>query len=492
MRKNKKEYKFKQARDATSRSTSYSDDVGHVTDDGMKGFSKRLWMFGLAVCLCHSVSASATDALLPYEQAFYSNTYEREPLSSRLERLEMSVFGERQPGSELERQSRLLKVLSGLPHHAGSAHNTPEKPVAAETPAPPPSLPPAKDATDYPTVTALEQIVFSRDFIRDDVSARLDRLERHAFGTASPHMALVDRVDRLLAKYPEAGQKRFESTEQASDVLRQLPSDPSQFTASDRDIYSKVEALERRFFNRTNTRILLSERLEQLELKAYGKSYAGESIDTRVNRLINQFRVADSQTPPSSRRTARQNVQIGAGFQQNSQIQFSQDLLNMLPDDVRAQLQNQSQSGTAIGGTGTVIIEQNSTSQYPGFQQYGGAPLQYYNYYGSPNVTIEQRTTTTVIQPDGNRMVYSYNTPGALTNPAYVGDPAFLQQLNSVEINVFGRVDSMQPIQTRLLNLEMAVLRKTQPHLPPPERLDAVFRAWKIRQIGQVLGTGKS
>jgi hypothetical protein len=181
-----------------------------------------------------------------------------------------------------------------------------------------------------------------------------------------------------------------------------------------------------------------------------------------------------------------QNVQIGAGFSQHSQIQFSQDLMDMLPNDVKSQLQ--SQTGTTITGPGTVIIEKSET-QYPGFQTYGGQPIQYYNYYGTPNTKIQSQSTTTVIQPNGGTVVYGYNpVAGAMPNPAYVGDPAFLQQLNSVEANVFGRVDAMLPIQTRLNNLEMAVLQKTQPNLPEVERLNTVFRSWKIQQISQVIG----
>jgi hypothetical protein len=446
------------------------------------------------------------DALTPYEQSFFSHSYMDESLHDRLGRLEQSVFGDIQQGTDTERQARLMNALKSVPTAAwkpesdeaqpeGPSDNTPADETAAEKPAPQP-----KDATDYPTVTALERTVFGRDFVQDDVTVRLTRLEKHTLGTDSPDMALVDRVDRLLARYPEAKagvipRRRVETT--TNPVLKQLPDDPRQFASSTSDVYTKVEALERRFFNQSsNARVMLTERLDQLEQRAYGRTYSGESIDTRVNRLMSQFMVAKASSQLNSRLTHQQpqviydgsnavpqNVQIGTGFSQNSQIRFSQDLMNMLPDDVKSQLQNQ---------TGTVVVEQSKTTgTYPGFQTYSGQPIQYYNYYGMPGGTqVQSQTTTTVIQPNGGTVVYGYNTPGAMQNPAYVGDPAFLQQLNSVEANVFGRVDTMLPVQNRLQNLEMAMLGKTQPNLPESERLHTVFRAWKIKQISQIIGPG--
>jgi hypothetical protein len=402
--------------------------------------------------------------------------------------------------------------------------------------APPANQPP--DATDYPTVTALEREVFSRDFIHEDISHRLSRLEKRVFGQSYPKMALVDRVDKLLARYPNvsavAGQAAANDAE-ANAVVRSLPSNSSQFAGSSRDVYTKVDALERKFFNApANPNALLTERLDRLETKVYGRTYSGESIDTRVNRLLMAYRIdtptgvqprppfqsrrlyqpspesvtqyynPSVSTPPMPTQTAPapQNIQIGAGLSENSTYHFSPEMMSMLPPGVRNQLGAGQSTGTVVSSPGTVVM-QSTTTGYPGmptsgFQTYGGAPIQYYNYYGSPAATQSQ-TTTTVIQPNGGTAVYSYpgatavpGNPNGLPNPAYVGDPAFLQGLNNLEINVYGQVNVVEPVYVRLGRLESTLLSQMYPAYPPEQRLANLQKAYQLQSIGKLLGKSKA
>ncbi|MDX2085687.1 MAG: hypothetical protein SFZ03_09900 [Candidatus Melainabacteria bacterium] len=57
-----------------------------------------------------------------------------------------------------------------------------------------PSFP--SDATDYPSVSALERQQFGRDFAQEPLEVRLNRLELTLYGQTLPG-SLVDRVDRL-------------------------------------------------------------------------------------------------------------------------------------------------------------------------------------------------------------------------------------------------------------------------------------------------------
>jgi len=470
-------------------------------------FSKRWPGLCLAVLLCSGLwadlyvgipEAMAGDDLSPFEQSFFSHDYAGDSLASRLDRLENSVFGGTQSGSELDRKIRLIKALSAAREYIPTApgksatdsdpangnapgitrYTMPGSPADAAQNAnnPDPDGPDSaanseqrnaapRGDSDYPTVTALEREVFSRDFIREDVAHRLDRLERRAFGQASPQMGLSDRVDRLTTLYPNAVNNagRYANPGSSSGAvnivdpatspaIRDLPNDSRQFVGG-MDTNAKVTALEKKFFNgKSYSGELLTQRLNRLESKSYGRTYGGEGVNTRVNRLLSAYRIgsapastansmlrqpdpakwqspeavgyngsflsqrggsgyssasapsASSYNPP-----ATQNIQIGAGIGSMSSTSgtyggYSQDMISMLPQGMQQQVtgggMQQQSSTTAVGAPGTVITQQSTT--YPGFQPYGNQPFQTYSYYGNPTVQSQTQSTTTVIQPDGS------------------------------------------------------------------------------------------
>lgn len=485
---------------------------------GIKTALSAELLLGLALSI---LPAAFADELAPYEQSIFSHIYLNEPLSKRLERLEISIFGESQSGSDASRQARLLKVLKPIHKAAPKAEPVPSSPdesaPSAMTETAPVSQPPAQqDATDYPTVTALENQVFGRDFIRDDIGSRLDRLEKKVFGHSYPAVALVDRVDKLLMRYPSVNVRAAQDS-----AIRDLPSDPTQFVGSSRDVYTKVDALEQKLLNgKTFPNKLLTERLDQLEIVAFNNRFSGESVDTRVNRLLKDFEVSGSrqariptqerlpyQPAPGQGMTgslpgsapARQNIQFGAGFSENSTYRFSPEMMEMLPPDVRAQMGGTGgirSQGTVVSAPGTVIIERSTTS-YPGFQNYGGTPIPYYNYYGpagNPQVQTRQQTTT-LIQPNGNNIVYGY--PGALPGtvapaPTYIGDPALLQELGNLEVSAFGQINTMEPVYIRLGKLESAILGQIFPSYPEAQRLANLKQAYQYQSLGRLLGKGKA
>lgn len=503
-----------------------------------------------------SAMAVALDALAPYEQAMFSQDYAQEPMATRLERLELQVFGEVQAGDEAVRREHLLNVLqsvrplratgSGASHENTTTPSPPGENVSQEQMTRTSSIPyprAAKDATDYPTVTALEREIFSRDFVREDIQYRLERLEKKTFGKPTPEMPLVDRVDRLLTRYPSLTPRHMSNSDSASDevssAIRALPSDSSHLISTSRDIYTKIDALEKYFFNgRTYPNELMTERLDRLEKVAYSQTYLGESVDRRTSRLLKSFQVqwndnqeqprltaqsrptvampadpaalpstpssvalppyntATGTTPPASPST-RQNVSLGTRVGERSTHQFSQEMLDMLPPDVRSQFDGSqsASSGTVLSAPTTVVIEQ-SRSAASGFQPYGGTPLQYYNYYGSPGST-SRKTQTTVIQPDGSASVYSTetdalpSTPGLLPNPYYVGNPGLLQTLGNLELGVYGQINTVEPVYVRLGRLEASLLGQMYPSYPDAQRLANLQKTYQLQSMGRLLGQGK-
>lgn len=504
----------------------------------------------MAVLCCQSglLYACAEATLDELEQRLFSITYPQDNRTRRLDRLEQRVFGEVQTGTDSNRSARLQGVLKNLlapspPQPASSLNATPTQsapsgvnPVAAGgyagdySGAAPPAIP---DATDYPTVTALERQVFGRDFTREDVQVRLNRLEKKVFGQANPNRPLADRVDSLLSRYPNV----MASASTAPDVitvrpsavspaLQSLPDDPAQFTSSQRDIYSKLDALEQHHFNGQSTpNALITERLDRLELKAYGQTFNGQSVDNRVARLLSPYqsnRTANRNTPsdqsslnrpgfqprpgyqnPSSNWQSatststngapRQNIQIGGGFSSNSSYSFSPEMMSMLPPQVRSQVGGTTSGGTVIGSPGTVVIERQSlgsAGSSSGFQTYGNAPIQTYNYYSGPNGTVTQSQSTSVIQPYGGQTTLETTTSG-YPAPYYVGDPAFLQSLNQLEINVFQQVNTVEAVPVRLGRLESSLLGQIYPALPESERLANLEKTYRLQAVSKLLGQSK-
>lgn len=485
----------------------------------------------LAVCLLLLTGpAHGNSQLNAYEEQLFSVTYSTDSLQKRLSRLEEHIFGEAQTGDDAQRMERLQRALGiaqrVAPHSARQAQsNTPNVPTTQQPAAPSPTraaTAPIQDATDYPTVVALERAIFSRDFIHDDIGNRLSRLEKKVFGQPSPHMPLVDRVDRLLSHYPQANQIAGIASPKTveNSSIRDLPSHSSQLAGSSRDVYTKVDALEARLLNgRVYPNDLLTERLDRLEQRLFGRTNAGSGIDTRLERLMQHFNTnngsgiagfggsggSSNSRPPVQERPAyqpspsgyydnpygppppaRPNVQIGAGMSSHSSYQFSPDMMRMLPPQVRQQMMGgQHQGGTVVSAPGTVVFEQRNSTQgsTPGFQTYGPGGLPQQHYY--------RQNQTTIVQPQGGAISVQQH-PVQTGIPAHTGNPKLLQALTQLESNIFGQVNTMEPVYTRLSKLELSLFGQVFPNRSETQRIQSLQQAHRYQSIGRLFGPGSS
>jgi hypothetical protein len=479
-----------------------------------------LLLGGLQTALAET-TAPSPDLLSVYESELLGQPMATLPLLDRLSRLESMVLGSVQSGSPNERQARLVKVLGpreiampatastdSIPSSPASASLKPEPTLAPlkGDPVLPPlmkTLPsaanataaaPNRDATDYPAVSQMERQLFTRDFAREDIRNRLARLEKKVFRTASPQMALVDRVDRLSARLNgEASPQQAGLTPPSvldglpanSDLLRQQMSS-GQTPAW--DPYSRLDQLEKNVFGApTGSGALVTERLDALERRLYGQTFSQESVDRRLSRLDSRFRI--NQPTMANRRgnaqTGRgQNVQVGAGFSSNSTMQFSQDLIDMLPPQMRGQIQagqvstsgsSAMRSGVPLTGAGRVqlpstavgngvTIEQTTeTFGFPAGSSVFGTTTQYGTYGYGPGLGFGTNAYT----PYGTRMTTTpyggyggYN--GGLGYPNY-------QQLDWLERQTFGYSNA---------------------GVGYAQRMAALQRAQQAQSLGQIMGNG--
>lgn len=169
------------------------------------------------------------------ESTLFAVQYDQEPLEARVARLEDTVFGQRQSGT-LEARIEKLKTalspstlgpLSAQPkspalspkntknndnkpltspssatasnpgkkapvNRASVPNNSPQStfPASAARPAP------AAGESDYPTISQMEQKLFGKTYLQEDITVRLARLEKEVFKVPQTG-ALSDRMDNL-------------------------------------------------------------------------------------------------------------------------------------------------------------------------------------------------------------------------------------------------------------------------------------------------------
>lgn len=191
----------------------------------------------LLICMPASLSAPVASAaaqaqvVQSLEDTLFAIRYEQDPLEQRIGRLEETVFGQKQTGTLDTRVSKLKNALSPtalgplspvatkdksndikVPTESASKAQ-PKKPNSkqavnpAALPKPFTSQPattkadniaatPSPGETDYPTVSQMEQKIFNKTYVNEDITVRLARLEKDVFKVPQSG-ALADRVDNL-------------------------------------------------------------------------------------------------------------------------------------------------------------------------------------------------------------------------------------------------------------------------------------------------------
>jgi hypothetical protein len=198
--------------------------------------------------------------------------------------------------------------------------------------------------------------------------------------------------------------------------------------------------------------------------------------------------------------TPRQNIRIGSTFGSNSRSQFSQDMLNMLPDDVRAQMQGGGVStgmsqGTVAMGMGGVTTSSQSTFN----NGWGGTSTR-----NSTQTYTSSAPGTVIIQETREIPGYQnwYTPPGGIINPMVPGagmpymnqtmvDPAVAQLVGQLELRAYGQMNPYAPLPMRLNQLEASILGQNLSNWSTTDRLNNLQRAIQMQSLGQTLGNGR-
>ncbi len=323
------------------------------------------------------------------------------------------------------------------------------------------------------------------------------------FGYAMPSKALADRVDKLLENHPDA-QPHYQSSPATSSALSGLPSTSDAFVGS-RDTYVKLDTLERILYNgKTSPNMLITERLDRLEDRVFGYKHSGQSVNTRVNRLLQNYekqsssfgykkkpnQSASGYSSPSAPVAPRapvaqsatlppaQNIQIGAGIMSNNQYNFSPELINMLPNRVRQQIG----AGHAQAGP-PVNVKVNETYTYPGLRTMDGSPLTYQNQYNTRAQTMVLPNPNTTTGSPTSQSTLSGQQPA----PMYQGPPEVIQTLAKIESQLYGQINTFNDVATRLMHLEIKLLGSPNLNASDLNRTRTLVNALQMHSVVDVL-----
>lgn len=283
-----------------------------------------------------------TTTINKIENSLFGFQYDNENETSRIERIEKSVYGQTSSKSMNERIAKLKKDLSV--DQMGQEIKPVEDTFADAEDSFIEKEPVAASNVTYPAVDELEEMVFNQTFPKADIRARLSKLEQKTFGKEY-NDDLATRTDRLKAEIkPQSlmdNQIAQSSNEFYDDDVAPLGADyhlnryqsPNTF---DYEAFNARQRMMRESFN--NDRIAQApkkvnlstveksvlkksynnetdeHRLSRLESAMFGTNFASDDNETRMNRISSAYRAQKSATKYDSNKFTQNvttAVQIG-------------------------------------------------------------------------------------------------------------------------------------------------------------------------------------
>lgn len=298
---------------------------------------KYVIIFTLLLTVSTGVYASTyTPTLGKIENVLYGFQYDNEDDSTRLNRIENTVYGNTSSGNIGQRLGKLRNDLSA---DLIGQEITPTEDTFADENESIVSEEPAADANiQYPAVDELEERVFNQKFASKDIKARLTALEEKTFGKAY-NDDLASRVDRLKAELkPDSfmnngiaqSSNDFFDNEDVIALEKNYHLDryesPNQF---DYDAYNAAHGSKKGLFSTKKANIstvenaILSQsfkndtmenRLSRLENAMFGTEFSNDDNQTRAERIASAYRAQKSASRYDSNKFSQNMataVQIG-------------------------------------------------------------------------------------------------------------------------------------------------------------------------------------
>ena len=264
----------------------------------------------------YAEAGTYTPTLGKIENVLYGFQYDGEDDSSRLARIEESVYGTSSGGDVGQRITKLKKDLSA--DLIGQEITPKEDTFHDESDDWVEEVPIADANIQYPAVDELEMRVFNKKFTEKAIISRLSALEEKTFGQTF-NDDLASRTDRLKAELKPSSfmdnaiaqsSNDFYDDEDAITLDRNYHLDryesPNQF---DYDAYNAMHPKKSSFFPTKKANIStvenailnqsfkdesMDKRLSRLEYAMFGTNFAQDDDKTRAERIASAYRAQKS------------------------------------------------------------------------------------------------------------------------------------------------------------------------------------------------------
>lgn len=276
-----------------------------------------------AIILCFNITGvnAQNTTLDKIENTLYGFQYESQSDTERLARIEESVYGQVNSGSNAQRIAKLEKDLAA---NLMGQEIDPVEDTFAEQDETEEMI--AKGANiNYPAVNELEQHVFKQEFRDKDLKERLAALEQKTFGkTYSDDFST--RVDRLKAEIKPRSLMDNAIAQSSNDYYDEEAvhldenyrlseyNPPSQFSYEDynsrnhtfpfanKNRTMNLSAMENAVLSRSFPNDSTETRLSRLESQMFGTIFSDDEQDERIKRLSSAYKAQKTATRYDSNR----------------------------------------------------------------------------------------------------------------------------------------------------------------------------------------------
>ncbi len=295
----------------------------------MKHYVKQVRLFTLSLGVVFALSAHALAADLSgdlnrMEQQLFTRTYPADSVDARLGRIESTVFGASKNDQPQAQRLQDLGQFFQFPQQAPATAQRPAPsapPSYQQTPAPDvvtyqPNQPVAPNTTsvsgsesEYPSVLAMEQRLFSKTYPTEPIESRLARIENRVLGSTQAG-SLQERTDQLrLMVLGDTGSGGSEAMANDNSYSSASAPSGSVSAAASADMIQALPKVEKRILGRNYTGDTVENRLSRIETKLFNSTAPEMSPDDRFYRIVS---VANAQRSGQMEQAYRR-APIGVG-----------------------------------------------------------------------------------------------------------------------------------------------------------------------------------
>ncbi len=224
---------------------------------------------------------SASDTLSVVENNLFGYDYKNDTEASRLDRIEMQIYGSKKSGNVESR-------LDNIKNDTGISISEKNKSAKAEgkqnQQADNPAL--KEDASvDYPIVDKMERTIFNTTYKKDNIYARLDRLEDKVFSKRN-NDDLNTRVDKLASVIQPKSKRNSKEQTYTAKELDTYYSKSGLEPVNSGSLPFQLAALEQDLLKNDYAGENNSKRLSRLEEKLFSRTFANDNDTTRFQRIM--------------------------------------------------------------------------------------------------------------------------------------------------------------------------------------------------------------